>query len=274
MLILALILLVVGGLIIAPLLGFMSTGLIAGQVFEKKMEGLYAADAGIEDAIWKIMNDQIPTDEYYLTVNGKEVMVVITTTTTGDFLADLLGGTEPAAPHADWMLVYHSPEAGVYIVEVTYKGAAQNKKIDGIGAWLQGTYDIRYDNGNPVYYDITDDYPGASFEIKPYSGGTAFIWEWKPPTPRPVFSPGDTKTLTFEFEPAETPSLSFGWARASSSDIWISAEWEFITGEITAIATDSSTGKQTTVVAHVTREEGTEEEPFVVDLITWEIKLQ
>ena len=59
-LIIVLILLLLGGLITAPLLGFMSTGLIAGQVFEVKMEGLYAADAGIEKACWKLLNGETP----------------------------------------------------------------------------------------------------------------------------------------------------------------------------------------------------------------------
>ncbi len=54
------ILLVIGGLIIAPLLGFMSAGLVAGQVFEMKMEGLYAADGGIENACWKLINGEVP----------------------------------------------------------------------------------------------------------------------------------------------------------------------------------------------------------------------
>ena len=53
---LVLILLTVGGLILAPLLGLMSTGLLAGQVYEKKTDELYAADAGVEDAVWKIDN--------------------------------------------------------------------------------------------------------------------------------------------------------------------------------------------------------------------------
>jgi len=64
-LILALVLLVVGGLILTPLLGLMSTGLLAGQVYEKKMDELYAADAGVEDAIWKIMHpDSIPSESW------------------------------------------------------------------------------------------------------------------------------------------------------------------------------------------------------------------
>jgi len=62
-LVLTLVLLLVGGLIIAPLLGFMGTGLIAGQVHEKRMDELYAADAGVESAIWGIQNDQAEFDE-------------------------------------------------------------------------------------------------------------------------------------------------------------------------------------------------------------------
>jgi hypothetical protein len=53
---LVLILLTVGGLVMAPLLGLMSTGLLAGQVYERKTDELYAADAGVEDAVWKIDN--------------------------------------------------------------------------------------------------------------------------------------------------------------------------------------------------------------------------
>jgi hypothetical protein len=63
-LITVLILLVVGGLILTPLLGLMSTGLLAGKVYEKKMDEYYAADAGVEDAIWKIMNEAIPPESW------------------------------------------------------------------------------------------------------------------------------------------------------------------------------------------------------------------
>lgn len=50
-LVLALIVLVIGGLIMTPLLGLMSTGLTAGRVYERKTAELYAADAGVEYAI-------------------------------------------------------------------------------------------------------------------------------------------------------------------------------------------------------------------------------
>jgi len=61
---LALVLLVIGGLILTPLLGLMSTGLLAGQVYEKKTQELYAADAGVEDAIWMIKFEPAPSDSW------------------------------------------------------------------------------------------------------------------------------------------------------------------------------------------------------------------
>jgi len=78
-LIMVLVLLVVGGLILTPLLGLMSTGLLAGQVYEKKTDELYAADAGVEDAIWRIQTNNLTfgtnnwSDPWYLTLNGKNV---------------------------------------------------------------------------------------------------------------------------------------------------------------------------------------------------------
>lgn len=57
---LTLVLLLVGGLVIPPLLGFMFGGLIQGDVYERRARELYAADAGVEDALWKIHQGEIP----------------------------------------------------------------------------------------------------------------------------------------------------------------------------------------------------------------------
>jgi len=54
--VLVLILLLIGGLMLTPLLGFVSTGLKASQLYEQKTDELYAADAGVEDALWRINN--------------------------------------------------------------------------------------------------------------------------------------------------------------------------------------------------------------------------
>jgi Flp pilus assembly pilin Flp len=84
--ILALLLLLVSGLIAAPLLSHMGSGLITGGVYEERTAELYAVDAGVEDAVWKIQHKDgylpcspgSPARNYTITdLNGKEVDVEI-----------------------------------------------------------------------------------------------------------------------------------------------------------------------------------------------------
>jgi hypothetical protein len=61
----------------------MGTGLMSGQVYEKKTDELYAADAGVEDAIWAIQSNSLTFDANNysypepLSVNNKSVDVVV-----------------------------------------------------------------------------------------------------------------------------------------------------------------------------------------------------
>ena len=74
---LTLVLLVVGGIIVAPLLGLITTGFAAGQVYEKKTKELYAADAGVEYAIFHLEQGGDPNEVLEFTLNGKNVTVQI-----------------------------------------------------------------------------------------------------------------------------------------------------------------------------------------------------
>jgi len=83
-LVMVLILLLIGGLIIGPLLSYMGTGLNIGNVYETRTAELYAADAGAEDAVWKIQQGEValcPGQDqttYNITdVNGKSIEVSI-----------------------------------------------------------------------------------------------------------------------------------------------------------------------------------------------------
>ena len=83
-LVMVLILLLISGLIIGPLLSYMGTGLITGEVYETRTAELYAADAGAEDAIWRIQNGKVslcpgqPIEPpFSINVNGKSVTVYI-----------------------------------------------------------------------------------------------------------------------------------------------------------------------------------------------------
>lgn len=99
-LVMALILLLVGGLISAPLLSYMGTGLLAGEVYEARTAELYAVDAGVEDAIWKIQNKDgylpcspgSPPRNYTLTdINGKNVDITITSVALFQGIGNLTG---------------------------------------------------------------------------------------------------------------------------------------------------------------------------------------
>jgi len=84
-LILALILLLIGGLISAALLNHMGSGIIAGEVHERRTAELYTADAGVEDAIWKLQHGEVPVcpanpEEWsynIFDINGKSLQVSI-----------------------------------------------------------------------------------------------------------------------------------------------------------------------------------------------------
>jgi hypothetical protein len=166
-LLIVLILMLVGGLIIAPLLAYMGTGIKVGkEVYEERMAELYAADAGIEDGVWNIMNTVIPEDTTWnanITVNGKNVTVTISSQKSGmiDFfvnlgiLPDKNGTYNKAAPHSDWLVVYtpieSNPGTGEYdTYRVTvYTTNGQKRSLLSTGFWIQG-YD---DNTQVIPYE-------------------------------------------------------------------------------------------------------------------------
>jgi len=77
-------LILVGGLIVASLLSYVGTGLLNGRVYERRTAELYAADAGVEDAIWKIQSGRVAlcagnrTHSYEIAdINGRMVDITI-----------------------------------------------------------------------------------------------------------------------------------------------------------------------------------------------------
>lgn len=79
-----LVLLVLGGLVIAPTLQHASTSLKGHEVLERKSDELYAADSGIDYALFKMSNGETTINDYQL--NGKTVSVNITDMGDGSYL--------------------------------------------------------------------------------------------------------------------------------------------------------------------------------------------
>jgi len=300
---LVLVLLLLGGLIIAPLLGYMTTGLKAGEVHEESMERLYAADAGVEDALYQIIhnNPLLPVDlgdswSYYLEdaagnpiyINGNSVHVEIKAESDlMTFLENMeLGLTDPGV-HQEWATIGDNTTVGQYTITVTYNGSAANKFIDGVGAWLRGHYTFDgdpedpgcpdpEDPGCPISGNLTVDFPNFIItEPFSYKGGTVFYFAWQGGN-RPNFGTNPdvyARSLTFKYEPEVVPPpLHISWVAVGSEDVG-TVPTSQVFGEYTIIATasDVTTGKQTQVVAYITWERSGETAPAVVDITDWEI---
>jgi len=131
----------------------MGNGLLNGRVYERRTAELYAADAGVEDAVWKIQNATEvkppvacgdPTSwNYTITdVNGKSVVVTITyvnnTTNTATYLiestaiADDGGGTAAidssttVEAYVETMSFDLLAGALVSMSDITFKSSAQH----------------------------------------------------------------------------------------------------------------------------------------------------
>jgi len=238
-----LLLLMLGAIIITPLLVFMSTGLKSGQVYESKMQEFYAADAGVEDALWRVKNDELGdygdfdytpyTYDLPDEINAENVTVNITNVwiPTADIPDDpgsiiesgrlLVTGSAITFPDGESgyqikMSYYYDtdPESAYYDPE----GA--NLMIDEIGVWLSGGFDYVPDGlGNLNVYDSSPD-------IVAHCGGEAIVWDIDPDQAFKV-DPGDTdwplvRTFDFQYSPEGQSPQALSWVETSG----VSASWE------------------------------------------------
>lgn len=246
--ILVLILLVVGGLIIAPLLAFVSTGLKAVQLCEQKTDELYAADAGVEDALWKIINNDASLHglvenefSYYTLTQQVNSLPVNVTVTKLSLIEGLLSEEEYklGQPHEGWgEFELPPPDQGTrnyyegwveYSCNVTftYNGTG-NRQLVTMGVFfapfpgdrnlIEGPYYVVY---TPVMTSCCLE--DGSPETKIASGGFSFIWRWGKNPPRgPIFYPDDTGAVSFKFrihDPDWSYSNCFVWNTFKEPDI-------------------------------------------------------
>ena len=269
---LVLMLLVVGGFTIGAVLTYVSTGLNVGQIQEERLAELYAADAGIEDGLWRIQNDEVLLDPYDyeaeftytlpVGINEKEVVVNVTPIWLLDSLESDKNGT---MPHQQLVVAGQviDEEDGEYQVKLTYDGSKGNLKVERVGVWLPTSFNYVADSTS----GITTENPTSIFE---WRGGKALAWDFQPavnfealpassePTPPGGFIPATEfpikRILTFSFSPAGHPEGSFSWIRTNRSDIYLSWDTSCKIYKVTATATDAATGKRTTVTSHIFKE--------------------
>lgn len=188
---LVLVMLVVGSLLIVPSLTLASTSLKAGQMVEENMKGIYAADAGTEDAMWRIINDppaSFPHSYEITGINGMSVSVVIEEVTS-------INGheVEPPAGHVDWMDIIKSVsyDAGIYYYTLSLTNAGNG----GIGIekiLIDLPPELDYAAGS-TGGDITTEDPAVTGTP---AFGITLVWEMS--APWPAIPEGETRDHTFQ----------------------------------------------------------------------------
>jgi len=213
-LIIVLVLMLVGGLIIAPLLSHMSTGIWVGKVvYEEKMYRLYAADSGIEDALWQVKNERLTSlpgfgaydqykysafsssykwsynlyDIHHENVNDKDVTITLENVwipkdiSAPDYgQAKLIIEGTPGNP-PPLIIVGSMPATNTYQIKIIYyyggssDPTGQNLKVDKIGIWLPPGFG--YDGNCTLASDTdTDDY--GTPVVTDYRSGKAVVWSF------------------------------------------------------------------------------------------------
>jgi len=229
----------VGSLMIVPSINYVATNINAGSLAEEEFKGILAADAGVEDALWKIKNE--PPDqeslpyEYQITdVNGLSVDVTI------DNIDQLAGvPLDEGGGHVDWVTVNATAtwDAGIWSYELAiYNDQPSVKHIVKILIDLPSG--LEYVSGS-TSGNITTDDPDPI--IGSPATGIILIWGWEGED-RPVIDKFETKYHCFELNGPENIEGVEGHGfllidRSDVGSVWIG---DIVPYSITAQAKDAS----------------------------------
>jgi hypothetical protein len=206
-----LILMVLSGLILAPLLSYTTSGLKVGQAYERMADEFYAADAGIEDGLWQIKYDHLEDlfgdyqryrynheyGPYNVTVNGIDVEVKIENVWVADIDEPSLDDANRLA-ETDKLII-----AGCVSAELTQQVKIHYKQetgdpdlfITSIGVWLPPgfSYDASGECTLETWLDANPEVGYTRESPTPHKGGEVIVWTFDEPTPFTAF-PGVSET--------------------------------------------------------------------------------
>ncbi|MFC1902322.1 hypothetical protein ACFLX3_05315 [Chloroflexota bacterium] len=253
-------LMAVGGVLVIPTLNFASTSVKTTNMFEKNLDGLYAADAGVEDALWIIKNDT-PTSfpySYQLTnLNGMIVDVVIdeVTTIAGEDMGE-------SGIHEDYMGIIKlvTYDAGIYDYSMTISNnGTGNMKIEKI--LIDFPPNLEYVTGS-TGGDLTTDEPNVTGNS---ATGITLVWLQSPPYPS--IPEGSDKYLTFQLSgPPDVNGVEgHGVIQATRDDVgtvWDSTSYPY---SIVSQAKDSTDTVVATIRAGVWAGSG------LLDISCWKV---
>ncbi|MFC2007402.1 pilus assembly PilX N-terminal domain-containing protein [Chloroflexota bacterium] len=270
-----LIFLLIGSLTLPPVLSHIGTALKSEQVYESKTDALYAADSGIEDAIWQVkynrlealLNDPVydaydfdTTWSYNLSelINDLTANVTIQNVWIPKGVTQLSPAEARATIESNKLIV-----AGTATTDTNYRikvdfypgtGEENSLMVESLGIWLPLGHSYVADSSNLEEDPFEEFYSVPT--VSDYAGGEAVVWEFSPPVDFADF-PGVsvvdvpmTTEISFEYTSAEAGvrPVAISWIETSGvSDVPLS--WDIDT----KIFQITSTAGDTTIEAYASR---------------------
>ena len=218
-----LILLVVGGLIIAPTLNHVSTSLNAGRTVEENVRGIYAAEAGVEHVLWQITNGFEPDEQ--LPDNVNQMDVEIATVDMGIYALYFGEILEITEQHPDWLgvageMAWDEPaDAYKYTITVTwqpYPGEPDIKLAD-IGVRLPIGYNyVEYSAADFSEDNLFDD--DEPVDTLDWAGAQMLSWEFANGEPPKLNLDNQTATQTFYVTGEGEREGDYTWAKSPTGE--------------------------------------------------------
>lgn len=226
---------VLGSLVLGPLLAYLGTAFQSGGVYNAKTDRFYAADSGIEDAIWQIKYDHLaaqfalpeynpPYDAYDFTtawtyqldepVNEQAVTVTIQNVWLPTVTPADLGITwqEARAGVESNKLIVTGTASGEsnYKIKITFnpeEGEEEALLVESIGIWLPLGFTYNGNCNILVHEPLQEYYPEVT--VAEHDGGQAVVWEFDSPAPFTAFPGVDPEAfpLTTEVSFSYTSTL-------------------------------------------------------------------
>ncbi|MFC1972077.1 hypothetical protein ACFLVE_01560 [Chloroflexota bacterium] len=197
-LILVLVLLLVGSLTIMPLMAYMETGLKTNQVYRDKADEFYAADSGIEDAIWQIKYDRLDImldspaayDTYdFSTIWSYELDEQINDVPANISIQNVWipKDVTPPSPsegrdiiESDKLIVAGTAnDDSNYRILISFypdTGEENSLAIESVGIWLPVGFSYTTDSSN-LEQDPLDDFYAVP-TVSDHNGGEAIVWDY------------------------------------------------------------------------------------------------
>lgn len=277
-----LILLVIGGLLIVPTLNYASTSLKGHQVVETKTKGIYANDAGVEDALHQLKYTESGPDSSYNLGETVNTMQVSVNSTKGQHYVLYYGELiVESGKHNEYLLVNGDMEwdegHGAYkytitvIVTKKMPGAGEKIFLQEVGAKLP--LGFTYESESASLFD-DNLYHGPDSEHLPDTSTAdgSQIVNWVFPTPRPYVrnNYAETRTQTFYIAGDGSEEGDYTWVVANRTDVGTVSE---ISGTLYIIEATAKLSGETTVIvtAEVLRHGEEGEPPYDIEIVSWQI---